>query len=80
MKNAEAQVEDQRQRLHLTEIGLAIERQMVKDLKAELQRAKEAAQVAKEAAKAVEETAYKHGVAKTETRLAEEVAVVCRDY
>ena len=53
---------------------------MVKDLKAKLQRAKEAAQVAKEATKVAEEAAYERGVAETETRLAEEVAVVCRDY
>ena len=53
---------------------------MVKDLKAELRRVKEAAQVAREAAKAVEEAAYKHRGEETKTRLAEEVTVVCRDY
>ena len=53
---------------------------MVSNLKAELQKAKEAAQVTREAAKVVEEAAYEHGVEETEIRLAEEVAGVCRDY
>ena len=52
----------------------------VLSLKAELQKAKEAAKVAREAAKAAKEAAYEHGVEETKTRLAEEVTVVCRDY
>ena len=36
--------------------------------------------MAREAAKAVEEAAYERGVKETETRLAEEVTVVCKDY
>ena len=50
------------------------------DLKAELERTKEAAQLAREAAEATVNASYEHGVADTETRLAEEVLVVCRDY
>ena len=53
---------------------------MVLDLRAELQKVKEAARVAREALKASKTTSYKHGVMKTETRLAEEVAGVYRDY
>jgi len=52
LKTIERQVEDQRQKLHLTEIDLATQRQLVVDLKVELQKAKETAQLAKEAAKA----------------------------
>ena len=36
--------------------------------------------MAREALKAVKTASYKHEVLKTETRLAEEVAGVCRDY
>ena len=41
LKTAEKQAEDQRQKLHVTEINLAIEKQTVLDLKAALQKAKE---------------------------------------
>ena len=50
------------------------------DLEAELQKAKDAARVAREAAEAAVKASYKRGVRDTETRLAVEVAVVCRDY
>ena len=53
---------------------------MVSNLKAELQKAKEAARVTREAAKVTEEATYEHGAEETEIRLAEEVAGVCRDY
>ena len=53
---------------------------MVSDLKAELQKTKEVAQVAREAAKAAEEAAYECRVEETEIRLAEKVVGVCRDY
>ena len=53
---------------------------MVLDLKAKLQKAKDAARVAKEASEATETTSYERGVLETETWLAEEVAGVCRDY
>ena len=53
---------------------------MVLSLRAELQKAQDEAQVAKEAAKAVEIAAYEREVLKTESRLAEEIAKVCRDY
>ena len=54
------------------------------DLRAELQRAKDAAKkaawVAKETTKAAVTASYKRGVEETEKRLAEEVAEVCRNY
>ena len=43
LKTVERQAEDQRQKLHLTEIDLATQRQLVIDLKVELQKAKEVA-------------------------------------
>ena len=69
-----------RQKLHITEINLAIEKQFVLDLKAKLQKAKDAARVAREAAEAAVKASYECGVQDTETRLVEEVAIVCRDY
>ena len=50
------------------------------DLRAELHKVKEAARVAREAFQAVEKVSYEHEVLETKTRLAEEVAEVCRDY
>ncbi|XP_050259821.1 uncharacterized protein LOC126704871 [Quercus robur] len=79
-KTTTKQAEDLRQQLHLSEINLATEKQMVSDLKAELSKAKEAARVAREAAEAAVATSYERGVRDTEVRLIEEVATVCRDY
>ena len=73
LKTIEKQMEDQRQKLYTTEINLATKNQTVLDLKAELQKAKEAARVAKEAAKAAVNTSYERGVLDMETCLAEEV-------
>ena len=42
MKTVKKQAEDQRQQLHITEIDLATQKQLVMDLKAELQKVKEA--------------------------------------
>ena len=64
----------------MTEIELATQRQLVLDLKAELQKVKEVARVASEVAKVEKTTSYECGVMDTETRLAEEVVGVCRDY
>ena len=52
LKTVERQAEDQRQKLRLTEIDLATQRQLVVDLKVELQKAKEATQLAREAVEA----------------------------
>ena len=80
LKIWETQAEDQRKHLHMTEIELATQRQLVLDLKVELQKAKDAAWVAREASEAAETSSYERGVQDTKTRLAEEVAGVCRDY
>ena len=80
LKTTTKQVEDQRQQLHLSEINLATEKQMVSDLKVELSKAKEAARVARSVAEAVVVTLYERKVTDTEARLTEEVATVCRDY
>ena len=80
LKTMERQMEDQRQKLYTIEINLATEKQTVLDFKAVLQKAKEAARVAREAAEAAVNASYERGVLDTETRLAEEVAIVCKDY
>ena len=59
------------QKLHLTEINLAIEKQTFLDLKAELQKEREATRVAGEALEATVSAL---------SCMAEEVAAVCRDY
>ena len=80
LKTTEKQAKDRRQKLHVTEINLATEKQAVLDLKAQLQRAEGAAWVAREVAEATVKASYERGVLDTEVRLTEEVAVVCRDY
>ena len=52
LKTTEKQAETLRSELHLYEINLATERQVVKELREELRKAKEAAQLLKEAAEA----------------------------
>ena len=73
-------MEDQRQKLYTTEINLAIKKQTILDLKAELQKAKEAALVAREAAEAAVNASFESRVLDTKTHLTEEVVIVCRDY
>ena len=80
LKTTKRQAEDMRQKLHVTEINPATEKQSVLDFKVQLQKAKEAARVAKEAAEAAVKASYERGVLDTENRLMEEVAIVCRDY
>ena len=80
LKNAEIQAKDQCKQLHMIEIELATQRQLVLDLKAELQKVKDAAQVAREATEATKIASYERRVMDTETQLAEELAGVCRDY
>ena len=76
----ERQMEDQRHKLYTTEINLAIEKQTVLNLKAELQKAKEAARVARDVVEAMVNISYERGVLDTVIPLAEEVIIVCRDY
>ena len=80
LKTTEKQAETLRSELHLCEINLATERQMVKDLHEELKKAKEAAQLQKEAAEAEKQASYTLGVEETQSRLTEEFASVARDY
>ena len=77
LKTTERQAEDQRQKLHLTEIDLATQRQLVIDLKVELQKAKEEAQLAREAAEAEKKASYQLGVEETQVRLAKELSEIC---
>ena len=52
LKTTERQAENLRKELHYCEINLATEKQLVKDLREEIRKAKEAAQLLKEAAEA----------------------------
>ena len=61
----EKQAETLHSELHLCEINLATERQMVKDLHEELHKAKEATQLLKEAAEAEKQALYALGVQET---------------
>ena len=80
LKTVEKKAEDRRQKLHITEIELATQKQLVLELKAELQKAREEARMAREASRAAEVAAFERGVMETKTRLTEEVAGVCREY
>ena len=87
LKNAEKQAEEQRSQLRMAEINLATERELVKGLRAELQKAKASAQVAeqngrlaKEAVEAERKAAYQMGVETTTSQLVEQFASVSRDY
>ena len=80
LKTTERQAEDVCKELHYCEINLATEKQMVKDLREELDKAKEAAQLLKEAAEAEKQAAYALGVQETQSRLTEEFSTVARDY
>ena len=62
LKATERQVEDIRKKLHYCEINLATEKQMVTELREELRKAREAAQLLKEATKAEKQAAYDLGV------------------
>ena len=79
LKNAEKQAEVQRKQLHYTEINLATEKQLVKDLREECQKVKEAAQLAKEAVEVEKQAAYTLEVEETQVKLTEELSVVCRE-
>ena len=80
LKTAERRAEEQRQKLHLTEIDLAIQKQMIIDLKVKLQKAQKEAQLARGAAEAEKKASYQLGVEETEVKLTEELSGVCRDY
>ena len=52
----------------------------MKELREELQKAREVAQLVKEAAEAEKQAAYTLGVEETQARLTEELSAVCREY
>ena len=80
LKTTEKQAESLRSELHLCEINLETEKQMVKELREELRKAREDAQLLKEAAKAEKQASYTLGVQETQSRLTEEFSSVARDY
>lgn len=67
LKIVERQAEDQRQKLHLTKIDLATQRQLILDLKAKLQKAKDTARVAREASEVTKMASYERGMQETKT-------------
>ena len=80
LKTAKAQAEDQRKLLYQTKIELATSKQLVLDLKAELQKVKESAQLAREVAKTKKQASYILSVEETQAKLTEELPEACRDY
>ena len=80
LKTTEKQAETLRSELHLYEINLETERQVVKELREELRKAREATQLLKEAAEAKKQASYALGVQETQSRLTEEFSTVARDY
>ena len=59
---------------------MATEKQLVTDLREELRKAREAAQLLKEAAEAKKQAAYTLGMEETQARLIEEFSAVARVY
>ena len=80
LKTTERQFEEVGKDLHYTEINLAMEKQMVTELREELRKARETAQLFKEAVEAEKQAAYALGVQETEGRPTEEFSAVARDY
>ena len=80
LKTTEKQFEDICKQLHYTEINLATEKQLVMELREELRKAREAAQLLKEAAEAKKQVGYTLGMEETQVRLTEEFSTVCRNY
>ena len=66
--------------MHYTKINLAIEKQLVTELREELRKAREAVQLVKEATEAEKQAAYMLGVEVTQVRLTEELFAICREY
>ena len=64
----------------MIEIDLATQKQLVIDLRVELQKAKEEAQLARKVVEVEKKASYQLGVEETQVRLAKELSGVCRDY
>ena len=67
LKTTERQFEEVHKELHYSEINLATEKQMVTELRKELRKAREAAQLLKEAAEAEKQATYTLGVQETQS-------------
>ena len=80
LRTTKKQFEDIRKQLHYTEINMATEKQLVTELRQELRKAREVAQLLKEAAEAEKQVAYTLGVEETQARLTEEFSTVESDY
>ena len=80
LRTTEKQFEDMRKQLHYTEINMATEKQLVTELREELRKTREVAQLFKEAAEAEKQAAYALGMEETQARLTEEFSAVARDY
>ena len=80
LKTTEKQAESLRSELHLCEINLETEKQVVKEFREELRKAREAAQLLKETAEAEKQASYALGVQETQSRLTEEFSAVAGDY
>ena len=75
LKTIEKQFEDIRKQLHYNEINLATEKQLVTELREELWKAREVAQLVKEATEAEKQATYTLGVEETQARLTEEFSL-----
>ena len=80
MKTTEKQFEDIRKQLHYMEINMATEKQLVTELRKELQKVREAAQLLKEATEAEKQAADILGMEETQARLKKEFFAVAKDY
>ena len=80
LKTTKKQFEDICKQLHYTEINTATEKQLVTELREELRKAREAAQLLKEPAEAKKQAAYMLRIEETQARLTEEFSPVARDY
>ena len=80
LKTTERQFEEMHKELHYSEINLATKKQMVTELREELRKARETAQLFKEAVEAEKQAAYALGVQETQSKLTEEFSAVARDY
>ena len=80
LKTTERQFEEVCKELHYSKINLATKKQMVTELREELRKAREAAQLLKEATEAEKQAGYALGVQETQSRLTEEFSTVARDY
>nr|XP_023891468.1 uncharacterized protein LOC112003488 [Quercus suber] len=80
LESTQDQAEDQCKKLYLTKIKLATQKQLVLNLKTDLEKAKVAAWKAEEAVEAPKQASYLLGVEEIEVRLDEELVKVYRDY